>query len=146
MAIKLKIAVKAMRTELVAQANFDKLCEDEERLKALASTLADEAQSEQHGSLMMREWARISQFVPTPADIVEMAGRVGDPSAPEIPAGCERCGGELWVAVTRGETSGVERCNCARGQYLRSRDKERTAAPAPVTRERGGLTKARVIA
>ena len=79
-----------------------------------------------------------------------------DAVAPEIPAGCEVCRDGVrfmpWVPVERNGLYGVERCSCARGRYLRSRDLERGAAQAAETTRRrtqgagAGLERARVKA
>lgn len=74
------------------------------------------------------------RFRPTAAEIRDMAAAI--PAVEKSPDGCEICGGQPWVSVTKRavDPSGVEyttfgakRCDCAKGQWFRQKDRENEA-------------------
>ncbi len=82
---------------------------------------------------------------PTPKELTEVAREVAQ-EVEAVPQGCELCGGRPWISVEklvwefpnaegdrRGKQymgSGAERCQCAKGQWFRQKDRENDAKRA----------------
>lgn len=89
----------------------------QERAKAIARYAGNPEHAERAISRLLVE----CKFWPSVAEIV---AALRDVPADQAPDGCAKCDGEVWVQTAHG----VARCVCAKGQWLRAKDREREAA------------------
>jgi hypothetical protein len=84
---------------LASQRKFTDL--EESAWKMLIFTTCEEARSMEHVKAIMDRWTRNSEFVPTRADIVALAGEVPDPATapPPMEGKCQACGGCGYTSV-----------------------------------------------
>ena len=104
--------------------------------KVIAETLERHCQSDEHVTRVLQTFAEtVADWRNPVAELVSIAHATRTAAQP--PPGCDRCfrGADAETGVIRwaphvivigknGQERGADRCNCARGDWLRQRDKE----------------------
>jgi hypothetical protein len=97
----------------------------------LVERLHRSATDHEHAKDMIDRWLDTNTAAAKVADLVRLAGEMRKGQV--LPAGCDQCNGEPWVIGP----NGAGRCQCARGQELRRRDRSHEP-PQAVQRESYG--------
>ncbi len=109
-----------------------------EGVKELRDCLRGVAGSEQIAKRIVDAAIAEGPSCPKPSDLMRIARAIkGADEQLTIPAGCKGCSGTGWKIVSRRrfdrianleiECEGSERCDCAKGRYLATKDAERAA-------------------
>lgn len=108
---------------------------DERELAAMLSELGNAlrcvSDDNAHAQRIVDAWLRDRSDRPTPADLKPFAVQTRQKEAGP-PNGCTVCHGAPHVIVTIRGVSAATRCECARGQYLAAKDREREAQQARI--------------
>lgn len=115
-----------------------------EGIKELRDILRGAGTTERATRIMDRVLATLD-FCPTPKELRVLSEQI-QREEQQAPTGCMMCGGEQWVMVAKlvwewpknppgrqgkqYQAEGSERCTCAKGQWLRDKDRENAAKRA----------------
>jgi len=98
---------------------------DAEVRRLLIERLHVVSANHEHAKAMINAWLTTETAAPKVADLVKLSKAVRRPGDTSLPPGCNACNSGYWVITE----NGADRCQCARGQALRSiTDSARAAA------------------
>jgi hypothetical protein len=117
------VAIKKLHNQDFFDADNDEL------IDMISGALVRNADDFEHITRMLNLWVEETRKMLHPADVRTLA--VKTTNKLNLPAGCDVCrigkkgSGEYLAYVVKGEETGAERCECARGQRLKEIDAAR---------------------